>query len=372
MDVCVSTCNRVVHSLRGLLAPAACLALVAACRFEGAPPPAIKTRLPSEPSLPEAVIPAAYIDARAARAIGQESPVETGPDGTELANGQAGPGFIAVDDHFAYWTNFEDDSVLKVEKDGSGRPTAIGHNDRGTNKHITADQTAVYWGGTSLYRQVKATGATKRFRFDSLLVYNVVPVGKRIYWVDGGREEVQLRSMKLDGTDVRAIGSAEPQDFMIAIDGSSAFKGSFTLDAEDEGRIDVIPLAGGPATPFANTRHLWGIALDPKFVYWLEGRTLGAIKKKARTGKGDAVTLTEGFRIAAPQSLTSDASSLYWTQLGAGSGQGAIGKVSKAGGDAKWLAERQVVPQAITVDEGYAYWVNFGPTRNGTVRRVRK
>jgi hypothetical protein len=364
--------DRLVRSLSFWLAPAAWLALTA-CHTAKVPPEETQARPSKELSLPAAVIPADYVDPAKISKVRPEAPHEGGPDGTELAKGQAGPNSVAVDDRFVYWTNFEDDAIVKTRKDGSGEPTVIHRNDPGSNKFITVDRSAVYWGGTSLYKQVKATGKTERFGSgSSLLVYNVIPAGQHVYWVDGGKEQVQLRSMKSNGTDARAIGSAETQDFMLAIDGETAFKGSFRPNADDEGQIDVVSLTGGPSSSFAKTRYLWGLAVDRKFVYWLEGRSMGAVKKKPRTGDGEAVTLSEGMRIFAPQSLASDENSLYFTALGAGSGQGAIGKVSKAGGDAKWLAEHQVVPQGLIVDDAFVYWVNFGPTKNGTVRKIRK
>jgi hypothetical protein len=364
--------DRLVRSFSGWLASATWLALTA-CHTAKTPPAETQATAVKGPSLPAIGISTAYVDPKKTADQRWDTLRDPGPDGTELAKGQAGPNSVAVDDRFVYWTNFEDDAIVKTRKDGSGEPTVIHRNDTGSNKFITVDRTAVYWGGTSLYKQVKATGKTERFGSGkSLLVYNVIPAGQHVYWVDGGKEQVQLRSMKANGTDARAIGSAETQDFMLAIDGETAFKGSFRPNADDEGQIDVVSLTGGPSSSFAKTRYLWGIAVDRKFVYWLEGRSMGAVKKKPRTGGGEAVTLSEGLRIFAPQSLASDGNSLYFTALGVGSGQGAIGKVSKAGGDAKWIAEHQVVPQALAVDEESVYWVNFGPTKNGTVRKIKK
>jgi hypothetical protein len=361
--------DRSIRSLAGRLAPAAWLVL-AACHTAKAPPAATQARPSKAPSLPTVAISPEYVDPKKTTDQRWDELSYPGPGGIELASGQAGPNFVAVDDRFVYWTNFEDDAVVKIEKNGSGQATVIHRNDPGTNKFITVDRTAVYWGGTSLYKQAKATGTTKRFDVTSRLVFNVIPADQRIYWLDNGGEDVELRSMKSDGSGVRAVGSPEPQDFKIAIDGSSAFKGSFVRNAEDEGQIDVVSLSDGTSTPFAKTRYLWGIAVDRTSVYWLEGRAIGALKKKPRNGRGEAVTLIEG--IAAPQSLASDESSLYFTELGAGSGRGAIVKVSKVGGDAKRLAEHQVVPQGLTVDEEFVYWVNYGPTKNGTVRKIKK
>jgi hypothetical protein len=360
--------DRVLRSFAFCLAPAAGL-LLTACHTAKAPPAETQARPSNPPSLPTVAISPEYVDPKKTADQRWEELSYTGPDGIELASGQAGPNFVAVDERFVYWTNFEDDAVVKVEKNGSGQATVIHRNDRGTNKFITVDRTAVYWGGTSLYKQAKATGATKRFDFTSRLVFNVIPAGQRIYWLNNAGEDVELRSMKSDGSEVRALGSAETQDFKLAIDGSSAFKGSFVRNAEDEGHIDVVSLSDGTSTPFAKTRFLWGIAVDRTSVYWLEGRAIGALKKKPKKG-GETVTLAEG--IVAPQSLTSDESSLYFTELGAGSGRGAIVKVSKAGGDAKRLAEHQVVPQGLTVDEEFVYWVNYGPTKKGTVRKIKK
>jgi len=291
------------------------------------------------------------------------------PDGTELARGQAGPEFIAVDEGFVYWTNFEDDRVLKIPKEGLGVPIESGRNDRGENKAIATDAVAVYWGGTALYRQAKADGRIRRFDFGSVLAYNPVPIDGRIYWIDGGKHQIRLISMKSDGTDVRTIGPPEQQDFIFATDGSVVYRGRFRQDADDAGEIDVLPVHGGSPERFEQTRWLWKLVLDRDYVYWLEGRNVGTVKKKPRLG-GPTTVLVDG--IPRPQSLAADGEALYWTELGAGTGQGAIGKVAKSGGEARRLAKRQIVPQALAVDDTSVYWVNFGPTNNGTVRKIAK
>jgi hypothetical protein len=293
-----------------------------------------------------------------------------GPEGIELANHQRGPEFVAVDDRFVYWTNFEDDGVFKVAKDGSGSPIEIARNDRGENKSIAVDDDAVYWGGTSLYRQPKSGGDIQRFSSSRVLVSNLIPVDGRIYWADGGRATVQLRSMSSRGGDLRALGPADKQDFIFAADARSVFIGRTDLDADDAGEIQVVAPDGGAPSIFARTRFLWKIVIDEHYVYWLEGRNTGTIQRKPRTGNGAAVTLTDGLAIVRPQSLAANGTSVYWTELGMGSGQGAVGKVRKAGGGARKIASHQVVPQAIAADDMFVYWVNFGPTNNGTVRKI--
>jgi hypothetical protein len=294
------------------------------------------------------------------------------PDGVELADGQAGPEFIAVDDRFVYWTNFEEDGVFKIGKDGAGPPIVIGRNDRGDNKSIAVDETAVYWGGTSLHKQVKSTSSIQQFNFTSILVARLTMSGGRLYWIDDGKSDVQLKSMKADGTDMRLIGAAEKQDFTFAIDGASAFIGRFRLDKDDEGEIDVAPLAGGTPSVFAKTKFVRTILTDDRFVYWLEGRSLGVIKKKSKTGIGAPIVLTAGLQVFGPQSLAADTTSLYWTELGVDAAHGAVGRVSKAGGDARLIAKNQIIPQGIAVDDTCIYWVNYGPTKSGTIRKISK
>src|SRR5688572_22540282 len=137
----VKFADRLVRSPFDWLALAAWLAFTA-CRTQSAPLADTQTLPPKEPSLPAAVVPAEYVDPEKVSDSRWETQRHPGPDGTELANGQAGPGFVAVDDRFVYWTNFEDDAVVKVEKDGSGAPKVIHRNDRGTNKFITVDRAA--------------------------------------------------------------------------------------------------------------------------------------------------------------------------------------------------------------------------------------
>lgn len=329
------------------------------CGREDAPPPSAP--LPTAPATtaPDGGASAAWVQP------------ELAPDGIELANGQAGPSFIAIDDQFVYWTNFQDDGVLKIDKRSGGKPVVVARTDHGDNKDIAVDDTAVYWGGASLHQQLKATGAI-RVLGTSTMIYNLVPLSGRIYWADGGQTTIQARSLKADGTDPRAVGPADTKDFTFAIDEAAAYVGRLDLEADDEGRIDVVRTTGGAPAPFAKTRFIWKVALDEEFVYWLEGRTTGAIKKKARSGDAAELTLTEGVPIRGPQSLVADGDALYWTELGVTAGQGAVGKVGKAGGDAHLVAKNQVVPQDLAVDDAFVYWVNFGPTKNGTVRKAAK
>ena len=296
---------------------------------------------------------------------------ENHPDGTELASQQAGPSFVAVDDRFVYWTNYGDDRVMKVSKRGDAAPLEIHRNDPGQNKHIAVDERYVYWGGSSLYRQTKADGAILKLANSTSLAFNIVPLADGVLWNDNSGQ-VQLTAAHNDGRNLSKIGSPTERSFLFASDGRSLFAARFHSDTEDSGVIEVSQVDGGPAVLFAQTRWVWRVAIDEAYVYWLEGRTRGAIKRKKRRGDGPIVTLTNGIDIRAPQSMALDRDAVYWTELGVRAGAGRVGRVSKTGGDARILSQNQIVPLGVAVDDEHVYWANFGPTKNGSIRRLPK
>lgn len=296
---------------------------------------------------------------------------ENHPDGTELASHQAGPSFIAVDGRFVYWTNYSDDRVMKVSKHGHEAPLEIHRNDPGQNKHIAVTDRYVYWGGSSLYRQTKADGRIRTIANSKNLAFNIVPFTDRVLWNDNSGQ-VQLMSAGNDAASPSTVGSATARSFLFASDGRWLYEAHFHSDADDSGAIEVSQVDGGAPVVFAHTRWVWRVAIDETYVYWLEGKTSGAIKRKKRRGDVPIQTLTSNIDIAAPQSMALDRDAVYWTELGIRAGAGRVGRVSKTGGDARILTQNQVVPLGVAVDDRYVYWANFGPTNNGSIRRLPK
>ena len=354
--------RRDLQSGRWPLVAILCLALAVSCSRskQGAEPAAAVAEVrPRE--VPAAV--EQYNDGRAEH--------DNHPDGDELASHQAGPSFIAVDGRFVYWTNYGDDRIMKVSKRGGAAPLEIHRNDPGQNKHIAVNERYLYWGGSSLYRQSKADGAIRKIANSTSLAYNIVPLPDGVIWNDNSGQ-VQLTTVGNDGRNLSRIGPPTERSFIFASDGRWLFAARFSSDAEDSGVIEVSQVNGGPPVLFAHTRWVWRVAIDETYVYWLEGKTAGAIKRKQRRGDGPIQTLTSGFDIRAPQSMALDRDAIYWTELGIRAGAGRVGRVSKMGGDARILTQNQIVPLSVAVDDHYVYWANFGPTNGGSIRRLEK
>jgi len=303
----------------------------------------------------------------------EEGPPPFVVEGIELANGQRGPTDIAVDDAFVYWSTFEDDLVTKVPNTGASAPTVVHRTGFSERKSMAVDSTTVYWGGMHLFTQTKATGLIKEFSLGTFAAHLTAAAG-RLFWMDEQTVD-GIWSMLPDGTDARVI--VVPQKSLYArlifgTDGLNLFLG-ISDENDDAGVIEMVPATGGTPVPFATTRFLWTILADDEYVYWLEGRQIdGEIKKKLKNGTGDVITVLTAADVLDPQSMAMDATTLYWTQLGVGAGNGAVRKVRKSGGDPVLLAKNQVVPQGLAVDDAFVYWVNYGPTQNGTVRKIAK
>lgn len=292
-----------------------------------------------------------------------------------LAHHQRGPEFVTVDDRYVYWTNFEDDSVMKVDKAGGISPVVAAHNDPFENKAIAAGPGNVVWGGRALRVMDTASGRIQELGFDGSLAYNPVLVGTQLFFaaVNGS---VALKALDLTTGRSAALGPSVSRGFKFATDGKVFYVSHPEVDGADAGYIEELEPVSRKSRRLATSRYVWQILVDDRYVYWLEGKHEGALKRVHRRGRNEGEReaeieiLAEG--LAGPQAMAMDEAHLFWTELGVGSGSGRVAQIAKSGSQKRVLAENQTVPQALTVDRDYVYWVNYGPTGDGSVNRIAK
>ena len=113
-----------------------------------------------------------------------------------------------------------------------------------------------------------------------------------------------------------------------------------------------------------------GIAVDATSVYWTDTGA-GSVMRVAIAG-GSPTTLASGQ--GTPDVVAIDATSVYWTNEGTyanSNNDGTVVKVAKAGGSLTTLASGQIDPIGIAVDGTSVYWTNHGSSdTNGTVMKV--
>ncbi len=112
--------------------------------------------------------------------------------------------------------------------------------------------------------------------------------------------------------------------------------------------------------------HPLGIALDSKYVYWVNNKD-GAVLRLARTAKPITKAETLASGMSSPERLAVDASHVYFTSLFVDASK--IVRVPLAGGPTEMFAIDERHPRDILLDATHVYWTN---DRDLTIRRQGK
>lgn len=169
-------------------------------------------------------------------------------------------------------------------------------------------------------------------------------------------------SVALVGVAVASCGDEARAPVAPDVDAGDA--GADTKDAADaSGDFPLLK----PVVIQDKQNHPLGIAIDSKFVYWINNRD-GAVRKLARDAKPltDAATLVSGM--ASPERLAIDGTHVYFTSLSADTSK--VVRTPIAGGgtfEVFALGERD--PRDILLDATHVYWTD---NRDRTVRRQAK
>ena len=152
---------------------------------------------------------------------------------------------------------------------------------------------------------------------------------------------------------------------------------------------------GGAKSVIANaTGRLRGAALDGTYLYWANYEQSAILRQNIAIAGAPvetvAITGTNGAFVSRPNTITFDASSVYWTNEGTAgtpttsgvptsvTGTGSVVSVTKASiGTATpaftTLASNQDKPRGLVVDDTFAYFTNVGTAANsGQLARVGK
>ncbi len=223
---------------------------------------------------------------------------------------------------------------------------------------IAVDSTNVYWTDEGPYNSTSGT-------------VNAVPLG-------GGAVTVIARGLispgplAIDSTNAyfaltgpsgavakTPLAGGTPTTFVmqsgamaIAVDHTNVYWGDFTGD----GIIGKYPLAGGMASTVAPAL-VSAMAINSDSVYWTDGNAVGGAVLKVPLAGGVPVTLVTGQ--FAPSGIALDATSMYWTDDGNGSGQGAVMKASLSGSSPVTLVSGLAGPRAIAVDASSVYFADY-------------
>ena len=140
------------------------------------------------------------------------------------------------------------------------------------------------------------------------------------------------------------------------------------------GKLLKLTLTSNGDWRIGGSGSLWGalsgpssLALDDAWIYVTEYDG-GTVTKLPKSGIGDAIVLASG--LAHPVSVVVDDSYVYWlnrgtlsvdagTDAAAASNDGALMRVSKAGGDATPLATRLANPEGLARNGRRLYWAEF-------------
>lgn len=104
---------------------------------------------------------------------------------TTIASGEHGPSGVAVDTEFVYWTNNGDGTIRKAPLAGGAAVTLA--SGQSQPRDIAVDTRSVYWARAgAVGRYALATGAVSDLATDQVAPAFLLAVGGRVYWSDPG------------------------------------------------------------------------------------------------------------------------------------------------------------------------------------------
>jgi len=232
---------------------------------------------------------------------------------------------------------------------------------------LVSDAANVYWTENSgVMREAHSGGAPERIASGGVTPHDIALDRTSVYWTDPGARTVMRAPLAGGAAQTLASGSQYyPQG--IAVDGRAVYFGT----GSDVMRV---PLTGGASDTLATGQSASSIAVDGANVYWTNWSAdlVGAVMRAPLSG-GIPQTIASGQTV--PHAITVDAHNVYWAN------DGNLMRVPMAGGSPEALVSNQTSINGIAVDGTNVYWTNWAPngapagqlgkgTSDGTVMKV--
>jgi sugar lactone lactonase YvrE len=322
-----------------------------------------------------------------------------------LAKDQAGPGQIAVDLAYVYWSNYgapspgTNGSIVTIRKDGLGGLTKI------------ADGQTYSWGlavlGASVYWTLNAaspsyvgtgkadlsapwsiayptagktyTGRSRGLAIDESTSY--------VYWVNYEANQIwRLPRSSPASAEIVADatkGVSRPNSVFVDADNiywtnegtpTTGTTVSSNANTGSIARLSKAAITGTPVVLATAQNKPRGLAVDGTSVYWSNagaGGTTGSVMKCNRTDGTGLTALASA--LMNPRELTIDGAYVYFTDYGSKI-VARISKTAAPGTAPESLATAQNNPLGIVVDTKHVYWTNYGTGSlyDGSVVRLVK
>jgi hypothetical protein len=248
-----------------------------------------------------------------------------------VGNQGSGPGAIAVDATYVYWTLANAGLVRRALIDGTG----------------TQD---IWTGGAPLS--------------------GLATLGGRVYVASYG--DGTIHAMDSSGANVGLIASSQIRPWSVAVAPSLLAWTNHGDGTADSGATLVAALDGGGAFAVARIGMPTGLATDGVRVVWTDDETPGAIYSTPADG-GAPFPIASTPEADNALDVAMDATHVYWTTAWA-----AVQRAPIGGGTIDVLATAQNNPGHIIVDGTSVYWTNYGTTvsdggaQDGTVMMCAK
>jgi hypothetical protein len=279
-----------------------------------------------------------------------------------LASGLDRPAGIAVDDVNVYFSAAG--TIMRVPKCGGSPVTLANYSsdigmepyNHNSTEALLIDSTRVYWAVGAAIFSVPIEGGHTRMMVSVPDGIPAIALGtENVYFALGTEGAVGYVPLTADDRDsFWPLWGSQGFIHSLAIDSTSVY---WTEDVGDGGRVNKLPLGGGPAktTLASEPGQAERIAVDGTGVYFTNNGGGAATLLEVPLGGGGVTTLA-----AAPGlflNVVVDSSHAYWVAIaGEDPNLGAILEVPIDGGEVTTLASQQASPAGLAVDETSVYW----------------
>ena len=191
---------------------------------------------------------------------------------------------IAVGPTGVYGTGYgptQGDALMRVPLDGGG-PFQLDVPAFNNTYGIALDAHYAYWsnfGGSAPIRRVPLLGGQETTLATGQAAFGIAVDDKYVYWANAG--DGTIRSVPVGGGTTKILVSGVSGANQIAVDGASIYM--TTRGPRDCGMVIKAPIGGGaPTALVTGLAQPWGIAVDATSVYWtnvveLEAKGAGSV-----------------------------------------------------------------------------------------------